>query len=136
MKKNYEKYQLLFTVIFIFLLVVIFLIGVTFKKSFKTYKLLTGVVVSDNRLQLMVNTEDVKLLRANKYVYIKGKKVKKEIMEIERKVLFQEGEDVHRITMKIEMDKPLKLNEAITMSLYEETKKLMEFLKSCLEEGK
>ena len=134
MKKNYENNQLLFSLIFIFLMVELLIIFCFLKISYRTYNTLSMLIITDDYIKGYVNTDSLKKLNNSKYLYLDNKKYKYEIISTNRKVLKKDNEWNHEIIINLDLNNKYKDNDIIVISIYSQREKLYNIFKACWEE--
>ncbi len=134
MKKNYERNQLIITIIFIFIIITIILLINLFKFRYRTYKNINSIVVTDNYLEAIVNNNDLKLLNSSNYLYIDNKKIKRRIISIEKNVLTKNNKSYHDVIIRVKFPHKYKDNDYIKLTLYDKKEKLINIFKSCWKE--
>ena len=99
----------------------------TYKKY--TYKKINGIVVKDNLVSMILNSEEKKLIYSNKKVYLNDKLVKYEIKEDRGKVLKRSGNNYYELLVNIHFSKDKKVNEVLELSINNKKKTIIKILK-------
>ena len=134
MKRKYEKNSLvIFFSILFFLLVFIILLFLWYKKI-SVYKIFSGIVYKDNVLEIVVLEEDLQLFYKNKVIYIDDKKVKLDILKVDKNILKRKGNYYSSIFINVEFSNMYKLNDVINFSLREKNIRLIRIFKIIWEE--
>ncbi len=134
MKKNYEKRQLIFSLSFLLFIGYLFFVSALFTFKFTKYILINGNVLSDEIVEVLVDNHELKYLKANRYVYVKDKKYKKEIIEVNRNVLKNNKKNYHQVKIKMKVDKKYKEFDNIVLKTIEKHEKLYKIFSSCWKE--
>ena len=134
MKKNYEKNQLIITMTFLFIVIFIILLINLFKHRYRTYKSINSIVVTENYLELIINSNDLKLLNSSNYLYIDNKKKKREIISIEKDVLKRDNITYHDVIIRVKFPNKYKDNDYVKLTIYNKKEKLFSIFKSCWKE--
>lgn len=134
MKKNYEKNQLIITMTFLFIVIFIILLINLFKHRYRTYKSINSIVVTENYLELIINSNDLKLLNSSNYLYIDNKKKKREIISIEKDVLKRDNITYHDVIIRVKFPNKYKDNDYVKLTIYDKKEKLFSIFKSCWKE--
>lgn len=134
MKKNYERNQFIITITFLFIIILVILIINIFKFRYRTYKTINSIVVTDNYLEIIINSEDLKLLNSSNYLYIDNKRQKREIISIEKNIMNKDKVTYHDVIIKVKFPKSYRDNDYIKLTLYNKKKRLFNIFKSCWKE--
>ena len=103
MKRKYEKNSVvIFFSILFFLLVFIILLFLWYKKI-SVYKTFSGIVYKDNVLEIVVLEDDLQLFYKNKVIYIDDKKVKLDILKVDKNILKRKGNYISHMPEKNSM---------------------------------
>ncbi len=134
MKNNYERNQLIITITFLLLIVAIILLINLFKYRYRTYKNINSIVVTDNYLQLLISSKDLKLLNSSNYLYIDNKRIRREIISIEKDVLKRKNLSYHDVIIRVKFPHKYKDNDYVKLTIYDKKEKLFNIFKSCWKE--
>lgn len=118
MKNKYEVFNICLITIFIIIILEIFFIILLFKLNIKTYKVFNGVSVKDNLIQVIVDDNDLRIFRSNKYIFYNDHKYKFYIEDITKNIINKK----HLLLIKTNNKK--KVNDIYTFSIYYKKKKL------------
>lgn len=120
MKKNYEKWSLwIVLVIGTYLLLALFISFISFTKI-NTYKRFQGVSIKENMLEVVIPSKDLELFEDNSCLYIKNKKYKYTIKEVNRNMV----KDGHILLLEIKNIKNEKGKEIISFSIFHKKVKI------------
>ncbi len=133
MKKNYEYNGLLVFVILLYILVVIFVILTYFTKTYRSYNLISVIVVTDNYVKTYVDNKTFKKLKSTSRFYIDDKIYDYEIIEIEKNVMKRKNINYHEVLLKTKFPNKYKDNDSIDVSIYGNKKKVYSMFKKCWE---
>ncbi len=134
MKKKYEKKQALFTSIFFLIISYLIFIYIICTNTFNKYILINTTVINDEVIDTFITNKELKYLKANRYIYIKDKKYKRKILEVNRNILKQKNKSYHEVKIKTNLDKKYKTGDSITIRVIEKKEKLYKIFKSCWKE--
>ena len=134
MKKNYEKYQLLFTSIFILFLIYVIFIDVLLHENIEKYIMISGRVFTSDVVEVIVTSHELKYLNANRYVYIKDKKYNKKIIEVNRNILKKDKKNYHDVKIEIKLKNNYKINDSVVLRVKENHEKIYNIFRSCWKE--
>ena len=67
MKKNYEKKQLIYSIIIVFIFFQIIICYIYFKEQYRTYKSISAIVITDNYIKTYVDNKSLKKLKQSNY---------------------------------------------------------------------
>ena len=133
MKKNYEYNGLLVFVSLLYILVVIFVILTYFTKTYRSYNLISVIVVTDNYVKTYVDNKTFKKLKSTSRFYIDDKIYAYEIIEIEKNVMIRKNINYHEVLLKTKFPSKYKDNDSIEVSIYSNKKKIYSMFKKCWE---
>lgn len=127
--KKYESFSfIIFICIITFILELIFILILYENKEFK-YEKITGTVVKDNIITLVISSTNKKLLYKNKYLYINDKKRKYKIVE-ERKSYIKQGKNIYyEVLISFKFDKEYKSSDIMSISIKKEKYRIIEIFK-------
>ncbi|MBR2711858.1 MAG: hypothetical protein IKE89_05230 [Bacilli bacterium] len=108
MRNNFNVISIF--IIFIIGLFILFIFSYNYK--IKEYKEFNLIHLNNNKYELIVNINDLRLLTNNKTIYINNKKYKYKIIEVNRDVI--DREKIKYNEVKISLDK--SINEDIIVS--------------------
>lgn len=134
MKKNYENNQLLFSLIFVFLIIEVLIITCFLKISYRTYNTLSMIIITDNYIKGYVNNNELRKLNNSKYLYLDNKKYKFKLISTNRKVLKKDNKWYHEVIINLNLSNKYKDNDMIVVSIYSKKEKLYNIFKVCWEE--
>ena len=127
--KIYEKYSFIYLIII--LLFFIEILGIILLLTFKiySYKKMSGIVISENRIVLMLNKEDKKILYKNQNAYIDNYCRRYKIIENRGKLFSKGKEDYYEIIVDIKFSDKYKPNDLVELSLNDEKYKIIKIFK-------
>ena len=134
MKKKYEKQEVLFISIFILFITYIIFINILFTKTYNKYILINANIESNEIINMYISNKELKYLKANHYIYIKNKKYKRKIEEVNRNILKQNNKTYHEVKIKVNLNEKYKVGDSITIRVIEKKEKLYKIFKSCWKE--
>ena len=115
--KSYESTGLiLFMSIFLILLIIIFFIGIGYKKIDR-YDIVSGIVYTDELLLLVVDEDERDSLYNNSNFYIDDKKTKYKINEDRGITMNKDNKDYYELLVKLNLNNKYKLNDVVDISL-------------------
>jgi len=133
-KLNYEKNQLIISIIVIFLIIEIYIVFLSVTTKINTYIEITGVMVSDEIVQILVDDKQLKTILISNYIYIENHKKKKEVQNITKHVLKRNKKSYHYIKLKLNINKKYKTNDPISITIYNKKEKIISIFKTCWKE--
>lgn len=133
MRRNYENSSLLVFIILIYLILVGFMIVIYFNKTYRSYNLISVIVVTDNYVKTYVDNETLKELKSTSRFYIDDKIVNYEIIEVDRNVISRKNKSYHGLLLKTNFSNKYKDNDSIDVSIYSYKKKIYTIFKKCWE---
>lgn len=133
--RNYEKKDLI--TILIIILIILEFISIIFLISNKsyTYKKLTGIVMKDNLVTMILNKEERKFIYSNKNIYLNDKLLKYSIKEDRGVILKKNNKKYYELLINVKFSKNIKANEVLNFSIKDKKKTLIEILKDIWEGG-
>lgn len=133
MRRNYENSSLLIFIILIYLILVGFMIVIYFNKTYRSYNLISVIVVTDNYVKTYVDNETLKELKSTSRFYIDDEIVNYEIIEVDRNVISRKNKRYHGLLLKTNFSNKYKDNDSIDVSIYSSKKKIYTIFKKCWE---
>lgn len=134
MKLNYEKNQLLISIIVIFLIIETYIVFLGITTKINTYIVITGVVVSDKIVQILVDDKQLKTILKSNYVYIDNKKKPIKTHSVTKNIIKQNKKSYHYIKIKLNLNKKYKTNDSILITIYNKKEKIISIFKTCWKE--
>ena len=131
MKKKYEKQEVLFIILFI---TYIIFIDIIFTKTYNKYILINTTVESNEIINMYISNKELKYLKANHYIYIKDKKYKRKIIEVNRNIIKKGKISYHEIKLNVNLEEKYKEKDNIKIKVFEKKEKLYKIFKSCWKE--
>ena len=133
--RNYEKKDLI--TILIIILIILEFISIIFLISNKsyTYKKLTGIVMKDNLVTMILSKEERKFIYSNKNIYLNDKLLKYSIKEDRGVILKKNNKKYYELLINVKFSKNIKANEVLNFSIKDKKKTLIEILKDIWEGG-
>lgn len=135
MKKNYEKFSLITFIVFIFIFIEFVIISTFYSKKYRDYKVLNMIVVTSNYTKAYLDTKNYDLIKSNKYLYVDNKRLRYEIIDVNRNILKQNKKWYHEVLFKIKLPKKYKDNDTVIISIYSHKEFLFNIFKKCWEDG-
>lgn len=127
--RNYEKKILInFLLIFLILLEIIIFI-LCFINKMNVYENISGIVLKDDLVVLIVNNETKKNIYKNTLLYLNNKKIKYEIVEDRGYILKRNKEEYSEILISFKFDKNYKVNDSLQLMLKKEKIRIIEIFK-------
>lgn len=133
MKKNYEKKQLLYFIIIVFLFFQMIICSLYLKEEYRTYKSISAIVITDHYIKTYVDNQSLQKLKQSKYFYVDNKRLKYEIINIEKNVLKKDKTSFHEVMIKFQIPKKYKDNDTFRISIYSNKKKIYTIFKKSWE---
>ena len=99
-KVNYENEVVILISIFIFFLGIIGLTFLAFTKKINTYCLLPGIIKEDGLVEVMVNQKQLKLLYANKVLFVDDVRLKFDIVKVNKDILVKNKDKYSLVIIK------------------------------------
>ncbi len=134
MKKKYEKQEVLFISIFILFITYIVFIDILFTKTYNKYILINASIESNEIINMYISNKELKYLKANHYIYIKDKKYKRKIIEVNRNIIKKGKISYHEIKLNVNLEEKYKEKDNIKIKVFEKKEKLYKIFKSCWKE--
>lgn len=131
MKKNYENNQLIITVVFLYLLLFVFVFFLLFKTKYRTYNTINGILITDNYIEVIVSSKDLRLLSSSKYLYIDNVLKKVKIISTKRGVIKKNDKLYHEVILRVKTPNKYKDNDSISLTIYNNRKRIISIFKSC-----
>lgn len=133
MKENYEKNSLLIGVIIVFILIELISITIILNKTFRTYSLITVIVVTDNYVKTYVDDSNLNKLKSSNLLYLNDRKINYKIISVEKSVLKSNKINYHEVMINFKIPKKYKDNDSIPISIYSRKQKNYTIFKKCWE---
>ncbi len=112
MRNNFNVISIF--IIFIIGLFILFIFSYNYK--IKEYKEFNLIHLNNNKYELIVNKNDLRLLTNNKTIYINNKKYKYKIIEVNRDVI--DREKIKYSEVKISLDKSINKDIIVSYVFY------------------
>lgn len=125
--KNYQNNTNLFITNFLILLTSIIILVYISLYQIATYQNVTASIVLDNVYSVMLDNKSLRHIQKNKYVYVKNKKKKIEIVSLTRNYY----KNYHQVLIRLKEEK-----EQINISIYDKSKSFIKLFLECWEEDK
>ena len=127
--KNYEKMIFMYIfIVFIIFMELIFCI-ILFNKKQYNYVLLSGVVVKDDVVILIVSKEERKMLYQNRYLYIDDYRKKFNIIEDNGVLVNDYKKGYYEILIKSKINNKYKDNDVVSISIKNKKYRLINVFK-------
>lgn len=134
-KRNYENNILiLFLAIILFIFEIIFILILFLKKEYNHIKL-TGIVMKDNVLIVVVSKNEKTYFHNNSFLYLEGKKKRFKIIEDRGAIMSHNKKKYHELLINVDFNKKYKANDTISLSIKTKKKRLIEIFKIIGEGG-
>lgn len=134
-KRNYENNILiLFLAIILFIFEIIFILILFLKKEYNYIKL-TGIVMKDNVLIVVVSKNEKTYFHNNSFLYLEGKKKRFKIIEDRGTIMSHNKKKYHELLINVDFNKKYKANDTISLSIKTKKKRLIEIFKIIGEGG-
>ena len=133
MKKNYEKKELLYFMIIVFLFFQMIICSLYLKEEYRTYKSISAIVITDYYIKTYVDNQSLQKLKQSKYFYVDNKRLKYEIINIEKNVLKKDEVSFHEVMIKFQIPKKYKDNDTFRISIFSDKKEIYTMFKKCWE---
>lgn len=104
MKKKYEKVDNLIIISWLFLFIVLVIGWIILKEKIYSYKKYSGVLYTDEILEVILSKDDTKLLQRNKEVYILNKKYNIKVSRVEEDILKRDGKKLNQVFLDFSKD--------------------------------
>ncbi len=131
MKKKFENYQTTFGLFALFLFFLILSIYYLCSHFYKSYTLISAVIVDYHGIEVTINSEELDRLNKNKTIYMEGVLYKVKIKNIIRDIFIRDKISYHQVQLAIDFKKKYELLDVITIALYKEERPLITIFKSC-----
>lgn len=129
--RKYKKYRLLF--FYNFLTIVSFLITLIYfsNNKYNEFIKINSIYVINDSIKIIVDTNTLKIIEKNKYVYLDSKKYPIEIIYITKNISRNNNKAFHEIVFKINN---IKLNNNLNISIVSNKKSYITMFQSCWKE--
>lgn len=134
MKKEYEKNQSIIAGSFIFIVIVIILIFVLMNKHYRTYFVLDTIVLSEDRVELMIDDEKIKRLKDASFVYIDNEKKNIDIKTVEENILTKNEQKYHHVTLEVALSDYYKEKDSMQIVVHDDKESLFSLLIKSIKE--
>ena len=119
-------------ILIVLILEIIFILELTHIKEFKYHKI-TGVVIKNNYILIVVDKQERKLLYNSKKLYHKDNHQKYEIVEDRGKVLNNNKKNYYELVIKTNFKNKYKANDIYEIVIPKEKFRLIEIFKTIWE---
>ena len=126
-----DKFYIYF-LIFNLLLVTIFLVIFSYNYKICYYQNINMIYISNNRYDLLVDSNDFKLIRNNKSIYIDDKRYDYKINNYNKNIIKRNNKNYHNIEITINKKNKYKKNDLIEGSIISKKIRLIEIFKSII----
>lgn len=133
MKKNYEKYEFVIFMIFIFIIVEISMTYFYFNKQYRTYISINAIAITSDYIKTYIDNSTLKRIKQSNYFYIDNKKVKYKVINVEKNIMKKDNTKLHEVMIKFKIPKKYKDNDTINISLYGNKKEIYTMFKKSWE---
>lgn len=133
--RNYEKkFLIILFTITIFISEIIFVLILFLKKEYN-YTKLTGIVMKENLLIVIVSKKEKEYFYNNYFLYLEGKKEKFKVIENRGTIMSQDKNKYHELLIKVKFNKEYKANDIISVSIKTKKQRLIAIFKIIGEGG-
>lgn len=129
--KRYKKYQLLFTINIITIIIfVLFLITISIK-YYNDYTKISSSYILDNMVEIVITTKELKQIEKNNYIYLNSKRKKIEIISTIKNIYQRKNIKYHQVLLKINhiTDKSI-----LNISIFNKKEKIIKLFFDCWKE--
>ena len=126
--RNYERKDLI-----IFLIILISIIVLLTIKTNKYFKI-SGIVIKDNLIFVIVNKDERKIIYSDKVLYFNNKRYKYNIVEDRGIVMKKNNENYYQLVLEFKL-KNMKANDVVEIVFTKERMRLIEIFKIIWEGG-
>ena len=132
---NFEKKKfIIFITLMLLLLEISFFIYLSLTKIYQ-YKKISGIVLKDDHLILILDAKERKILYKNTFFYINSKKKKYLIKEDKGVIITKDNKKYYELLIKIDFDKKYNFNDSIDLSIKTKKVHLIEMFKIIWDGG-
>ena len=132
--RNYERKDLIIFLIILLLgfelISIIVLLTIKTNKYFK----ISGIVIKDNLIFVIVNKDERKIIYSDKVLYFNNKRYKYNIVEDRRIVMKKNNENYYQLVLEFKL-KNMKANDVVEIVFTKERMRLIEIFKIIWEGG-
>lgn len=129
--KNYKKYQLLFTINLITIIIFsLFLITIS-TKYYNEYTKINSSYILDNIVEIVITTKELKQIEKNNYIYLNSKRRKIEIISTIKNIYQRKNIKYHQVLLKINN---IKDKSTLNISIFDKKEKIIKLLFDCWKE--
>lgn len=118
-RKKYEIFEFIRIIIIFIFLMEFFFFYLLFNIKINKYSIFSGVIIKDNLIQFIVNSDDLKLFIANNNYFMQDKKYSYKIEKINKGVLKRKGIEYHELVIKYKGVSNYKDTDLISISLFD-----------------
>ena len=132
--KNYKKQNIIILITLIVITVEIVLLIKTITFKMPTYKKISGIVIKQDLLSVIVSKEDKKLIYQNQKVYLNNKTMIYEIYK-DNGLIIKSSKKYYQLFLKIKLRKKYKTGDIIDLTIADRKKTIFKIFKNCWEGG-
>lgn len=132
--KNYEKQNIIILITLIVITVEIVLLIKTITFKMPTYKKISGIVIKQDLLSVIVSKEDKKLIYQNQKVYLNNKTMIYEIYK-DNGLIIKSSKRYYQLFLKIKIRKKNKTGDIVDLTIADRKKTIFEIFKNSWEGG-
>lgn len=127
--KNYENKTITNLLLVLLILIEIIITGILFTKKIYLYEPISGVVIKDDLIVLIINDNTKKILNKNNSFYLNNKKIKYKVVEDRGYIFKRNKEKYSEILISFKFDKKYKVNDSLQLMFKKEKIRLIEIFK-------
>ena len=132
--KNYEKQNIIILITLIVITVEIVLLIKTITFKMPTYKKISGIVIKQDLLSVIVSKEDKKLIYQNQKVYLNNKTMIYEIYK-DNGLIIKSSKKYYQLFLKIKIRKKNKTGDIIDLTITDRKKTIFKIFKNSWKGG-
>ena len=132
--KNYEKQNIIILITLIVITVEIVLLIKTITFKMPTYKKISGIVIKQDLLSVIVSKEDKKLIYQNQKVYLNNKTMIYEIYK-DNGLIIKSSKKYYQLFLKIKLRKKYKTGDIIDLTITDRKKTIFKIFKNSWKGG-
>ena len=127
-QRKYEQNSLIFLIVILTILLEgIFTLILTDIKEYKYLKL-TGIVMKKDKLLVMINEKEKKVIYKNSYLYVNNNKRNYKVID-DKRIIMKDKSKYYEVILNYKFDKRYKSNDTISISIKDKKYHLIEMFK-------
>ena len=105
MKYNYHSFGIIyfFVIVFLFFFIIVFSISIRVK-SISNYVLVSGVMIEQDEVLVLVNSKELAWLYRNFWVLVDGDKVNFVLLDVNKKIIRKKNIWYHQVVLKLRIN--------------------------------